>query len=89
MLAARALGFTARAAEASKTGADKLDNVFNLLDVDPLNGLKPAMREIARRGLFAERALLRDPTDANVVALAGEPTAERQRGEDAHGAASW
>jgi hypothetical protein len=57
ILAARALGFASQLAAAKKTDTDKSDSVFNLLKVDPLSGLDPAVREIAQTRLFAERAL--------------------------------
>jgi hypothetical protein len=57
VLAARAVGFAAEVAEKEKTGALAADSLLNLLKVDPLAGLDPAMREIAQTRLFAERAL--------------------------------
>jgi len=58
LLAARALGLTARVAEARKTDKPASSaSVFNLLMLDPLSGLDPATREIAETRLFAERAL--------------------------------
>ena len=57
VLAARTLGFASQLAAANTTGSDKSDSVFNLLKVDPLSGLDPAVREIAQTRLFAERAL--------------------------------
>ena len=57
VLAARAVGFASRVAEASKDNAAKPGSVFSLLRVDPLAGMDPAVREIAQTRLFAERAL--------------------------------
>ena len=57
VLAARAVGFASRVAEASKDDAAKPGSVFSLLRVDPLAGMDPAVREIAQTRLFAERAL--------------------------------
>jgi hypothetical protein len=57
VLAMRAVGFASQLGKADKSGASAVDSVFNLLDVDPLAGLDPAVREIAQTRLFAERAL--------------------------------
>jgi hypothetical protein len=57
VLAARALGFASQVAAANKTDSAKPESVFNLLKVDPLSGLDPAVREIAQTRMFAERAL--------------------------------
>jgi hypothetical protein len=57
VLAARALGFASRVAQASRDEAAKPGSVFSLLKVDPLSGIDPAVREIAQTRLFAERAL--------------------------------
>jgi hypothetical protein len=57
VLAARAVGFASRVAQANKSGTPTVDDVFNLLNVDPMSGLDPAVREIAQTRLFAERAL--------------------------------
>ena len=57
VLAARALDFTSQIAAANKTDSAKPDSVFNLLQLDPLSGLDPAVREITQTRLFAERAL--------------------------------
>ena len=54
--AARAVGFTSKMA-ANQAGQRPPGSVFNLLNVDPLSGLDPAVREIAQTRLFAERAL--------------------------------
>ena len=57
VLAARAVGFTSRLAAASKTDPASPGSVFNLLMLDPLAGMDPAVREIAQTRMFAERAL--------------------------------
>jgi len=57
VLAARALSFASRVAEANKGDAAKPGSVFGLLGVDPLAGMDPAVREIAQTRMFAERAL--------------------------------
>jgi hypothetical protein len=56
-LAGRAQGFASRVAQVSKDDAAKPSSVFSLLNVDPLAGMDPAVREIARTRMFAERAL--------------------------------
>jgi len=57
VLAARALDFASQVAETSKGAAANPGSVFDLLKVDPLSGLDPAVREIAQSRLLAERAL--------------------------------
>jgi hypothetical protein len=57
VMAVRAVGFASKVGQAGKSGTATIDSVFNLLDVDPLSGLDPAVREIAQTRLFAERAL--------------------------------
>jgi hypothetical protein len=57
VLAARAVGFAARVVRATQTGSAKSGSVFDLLSLDPLAGLDPAVRELAQTRLFAERAL--------------------------------
>jgi hypothetical protein len=57
VMAVRAVGFASQVGQAGKSSADRIDSVFNLLDVDPTSGLDPAVREIAQTRLFAERAL--------------------------------
>ena len=57
VLAARALSFASRVADANKGDANKPGSVFGLLGVDPLAGMDPAVREIAQTRMFAERAL--------------------------------
>jgi len=56
VLAARAMGFASEVAKANQADT-KGDSVFSLLQIDPLSGLDPAVREIAQTRLFAERAL--------------------------------
>jgi hypothetical protein len=57
VLGARAVGFASRVVQANKSGTPTVDDVFNLLNVDPMSGLDPAVREIEQTRLFAERAL--------------------------------
>ena len=59
LLAARALSYTDRIAEADRSGKSKSlpSSVFALLRVDPLAGIDPAVREISQTRLLAERAL--------------------------------
>ncbi|MCE9614558.1 MAG: hypothetical protein K8T26_09795 [Lentisphaerae bacterium] len=57
VLAPRAVGFAPELAKASKTSSIRLGSVFELLKVDPLASLDPAVRELAQTRLFAERAL--------------------------------
>ena len=57
VLAARAVGFAAQVAGANKSDPAKPGSVFNLLMLDPLAGMDPALREIAQTRMFAERAL--------------------------------
>ncbi len=57
VLAARAVSFASQVAQASHTGSAKPGSVFNLLLLDPLSGLDPALQEVAQTRLFAERAL--------------------------------
>jgi len=57
ILAVRAVGFASQVAQANQATTAKSDSVFDLLQVDPLAGLDPAVREIAQTRLFAERAL--------------------------------
>jgi hypothetical protein len=57
VLAARSLGFASQVVQANQATAAKPGSVFDLLQVDPLAGLDPAVREIAQTRLFAERAL--------------------------------
>jgi hypothetical protein len=57
VLAARAVGFAAQVVKANQADATKTSSVFDLLSLDPLAGLDPAVREIAQTRLFAERAL--------------------------------
>jgi hypothetical protein len=57
LVAARALGFASRMAEAHHGGEIAPGSVFNLLMLDPFAGMEPAVREVAETRLFAERAL--------------------------------
>jgi len=57
VLAARAVGFAVRVVRPNRADPARADSVFSLLQVDPLAGLDPAVREIAQTRLFAERAL--------------------------------
>ena len=57
LVATRALGFASRVAAASKTDPTLTDSVFSLLNMDPLAGMEPAVREIAQTRMFAERAM--------------------------------
>jgi hypothetical protein len=57
LVAARALGFAARMAEAHNGGEIAPGSVFSLLMLDPFAGMEPAVREVAETRLFAERAL--------------------------------
>jgi len=57
VLAARAVGFAAQMAKSRKADTANSGGVFDLLKMDPLAGLDPAVREIAQTRLFAERAL--------------------------------
>jgi hypothetical protein len=57
VMAARALGITARVAQANQSKASTANSVFNLLNLDPLAGLDPVTAQIAETRLFAERAL--------------------------------
>ena len=56
VLAARAVSFASLVSKTSATSA-KPGGVFNLLLLDPLAGLDPALQEITQTRLFAERAL--------------------------------
>jgi hypothetical protein len=63
-----------------------LDSVFNLVNLDPMAGLDPAVREVTRTRLFAERAmftaqrmpfLLRLQTELLAYDLARQPEVQR------------
>ena len=86
VLAARAVGFAAQVAQANQADPTKAGSVFSLLNVDPLAGMDPAVREIAQTRLFARARSLRDPDDAAIAAVA-DGASERQRGGDARRAA--
>jgi hypothetical protein len=57
LLAPRAVGFTTQIQKSSSSGVAAADSVFNLLKLDPLSGLDPAVRELTQTRLFADRAL--------------------------------
>lgn len=57
VMAARAVGFASEVASKDREGASKPGSIVNLLSLDPLAGLDPAVREITQARLFAERAL--------------------------------
>jgi hypothetical protein len=60
VVVARAVGFASQVAAANPTNSASKSNggnVFDLLEVDPMSGLDPAVREIAQTRLMAERAL--------------------------------
>ena len=57
VLAARAVSFTSEMAKKRNDATARVDSVFSLLNVDPLSGMEPAVREIAQTRLFAERTL--------------------------------
>ena len=60
VVVARAVGFASQVAAANPINSASnpmADNVFDLLEVDPMSGLDPAVREIAQTRLMAERAL--------------------------------
>jgi hypothetical protein len=57
MLAARAFGLAAMVGKATGTDTTQPGNVFGILMIDPLAGMDPAVREIAKTRMFAERAL--------------------------------
>lgn len=57
IVSARAVGFASQIAKAGKGNSAKPEGLMNLLTLDPLSGLDPAVREIAQTRLFAERAL--------------------------------
>jgi hypothetical protein len=57
MLAARAFGLAAMVGKATGTDTTQAGSVFGILMIDPLAGMDPAVREIAKTRMFAERAL--------------------------------
>jgi len=57
VLAARAVGFASQVPDPTNTDPAKPGTLINLLTLDPLAGMDPAVREIAQSRLFAERAL--------------------------------
>lgn len=57
VLAAPSVGFVSSLAAAERADAAKAGSLFSLLKVDPLADMEPAVREVARSRLLAERAL--------------------------------
>ena len=57
VLAVRAFGIATQVGQANQPDTAKPGSVFDLLRLDPLSGMDPAVREIAQTRLFAERAL--------------------------------
>lgn len=57
VLGSRASGFALELTRSKSRSETEPGSVFALLRLDPLAGLDPAMRELARTRLFAERAL--------------------------------
>lgn len=57
LLAARNAGFAVELTAMDKEASTKSDSVLNILNLDPLKGMDPAVREITQTRLFAERAL--------------------------------
>ncbi|MBC8011184.1 MAG: hypothetical protein H7067_13935 [Burkholderiales bacterium] len=57
VFAVRALGVSAELERSSPVRNDRPGSVFGLLKLDPLAGMDPAVREIARTRLLAERGL--------------------------------
>jgi len=57
LVALRSLDFASRVAALGQNKVSKPGSVFSLLNVDPLAGMEPAVREVAQTRMFAERAL--------------------------------
>ncbi len=57
LVALRSLDFASRVAALGQNEVSKPGSVFGLLNVDPLAGMEPAVREVAQTRMFAERAL--------------------------------
>jgi len=57
LVASRSLDFASRVEALGQNEVKKPGNVFSLLNVDPLAGMEPAVREVAQTRMFAERAL--------------------------------
>jgi hypothetical protein len=57
LVALRSLDFASRVAALRQNQVSKSASVFGLLNVDPLAGMEPAVREVAQSRMFAERAL--------------------------------
>ncbi len=86
VMSARAVGFATEVMKANKKGTPQADSVFNLLNLDPLSGLDPAVAEIAQTRLFAERALyvarnmpvlLRWQTELLTINAANQPAVQQ------------
>jgi hypothetical protein len=57
IVSARAVGFASQVTAGGRGGVDAAGSLKNLLMLDPLTGLDPAVHEVAQTRLFAERAL--------------------------------
>jgi hypothetical protein len=57
LVAVRSLDFASQVAALGQNKVSKSAGVLGLLNVDPLAGMKPAVREVAQTRMFAERAL--------------------------------
>jgi hypothetical protein len=57
VVALRSLDFTSRVEALEQNEVSKPGSVFSLLNVDPLAGLEPAVREVAQTRMFGERVL--------------------------------
>jgi hypothetical protein len=57
LVALRSLDFASRVEALDQNEVSKPGSVFSLLNVDPLAGMEPAVREVAQTRMFAERAL--------------------------------
>jgi hypothetical protein len=57
LVALRSLDFASRVAALGQNEVSKPASVLGLLNVDPLAGMEPAVREVAQTRMFAERAL--------------------------------
>ena len=57
LVALRSLDFASRVEALGQNEVSKPASVFGLLNVDPLAGMEPAVREVAQTRMFAERAL--------------------------------
>jgi hypothetical protein len=57
LVALRSLDFASRVEALGQNGVRKPGSVFSLLNVDPLAGMEPAVREVAQTRMFGERVL--------------------------------